>query len=76
MIRQIVEITNENYNLKIPKQYLNRKIEILILPYDIDTESINTSPARDNDFIFKMTNNPTAIDESIHFLTRDEANAR
>ena len=76
MIRQIVEITNENYNLKIPRQYLNRKLEILILPYDVDSEDIKKSADLNNDFIFKMTNNPIPIDESIVFLTRDEANAR
>ena len=32
MIREIVTTTNTNFTLKIPKEYVNRQIEILILP--------------------------------------------
>ncbi|WP_266095995.1 hypothetical protein [Aliarcobacter cryaerophilus] len=32
MIREIVTPTNTNFTLKIPKEYLNRQVEILVLP--------------------------------------------
>lgn len=76
MVRQIVEIKNEEYNLKIPKEYLNRKVEILILPYDIDREIVQTDSNLENDYIFQLVNNPVFVDGSVSFLTRVEANER
>jgi F0F1-type ATP synthase alpha subunit len=32
VIREIVTPTNTNFTLKIPKEYLNRQVEILVLP--------------------------------------------
>ncbi|MBB5022917.1 hypothetical protein [Desulfurispira natronophila] len=34
MLREIIEPKVEEYNLRIPREYLNRKVEILVLPYD------------------------------------------
>jgi hypothetical protein len=34
MLREIITVENENYNLKIPKEYLDKKIEILVLPFE------------------------------------------
>ncbi len=34
MIREIITPTNEYYTLKIPKEYINKKIEIILKPYD------------------------------------------
>lgn len=33
MYREIVTVSNEDYIIKIPKEYLNQEIEILILPF-------------------------------------------
>lgn len=37
MLRQILEPKTEEYKLRIPKEYINRKIEILVLPFDEPT---------------------------------------
>ena len=34
MIREIIEPKIEEYVLRIPKEYLNRKVEILVLPLE------------------------------------------
>lgn len=36
MVRKIIKPTSENYNLHIPKEYLGKNVEILILPFDYD----------------------------------------
>ena len=41
MLREIITPTSENYNLHIPKEYINHKVEILILPLDNDKEESN-----------------------------------
>ena len=33
MLREIIRPTSENYNVHIPKEYINQDIEIIILPY-------------------------------------------
>jgi len=33
MLREIVKATSEEYILHIPKDYLNKEIEILVLPF-------------------------------------------
>ncbi len=33
MLREIIRPTSENYNIHIPKEYINKEIEILILPF-------------------------------------------
>jgi len=32
MIREIIRPTSENYNIQIPKEYINTDVEILVLP--------------------------------------------
>lgn len=34
MVREIIRPQNENYQLHIPKEYINKKVEILILPFN------------------------------------------
>lgn len=43
MIREIIKPTSENYNLVIPKEYLNQEIEILVLPFSIEKRMIEES---------------------------------
>jgi len=33
MLREIVRPTSENYNIHIPKEYINTEVEILVLPF-------------------------------------------
>lgn len=42
MVREVIRPTSDNYNIHIPKEYVNKEIEILILPfsYNKDTEKI------------------------------------
>ena len=48
MIREIIEPKIEEYVLRIPKEYLNRKVEILILPLDgIEVSSGTTQVLRE-----------------------------
>jgi hypothetical protein len=42
MLREIVQVKNENYNLKIPKEYLNKKVEILVFGIN-DKKNYNAS---------------------------------
>ena len=34
MIREIVTVKDEFYSVKIPKEYVNKKVEILVLPFE------------------------------------------
>ncbi len=34
MLRQIIKPKTEKYLLNIPKEYLNKRVEILVLPYE------------------------------------------
>jgi hypothetical protein len=33
MYREIIRPTNENYMIKIPKEYIDQEVEILVLPF-------------------------------------------
>ena len=33
MLRQIIRPTSDNFNIHIPKEYINTDIEILVLPF-------------------------------------------
>ena len=74
MVREIIEVKSGEYRLKIPVEYMNRKIEILILPYDIDKEPVKSKDGKD--YIEYLVNNPLPGDNKISFLTRDAANER
>ncbi len=39
MIREIIIPKNEEYLLHIPKEYINTRIEILILPFEAETKN-------------------------------------
>ena len=36
MLREIIIPNNEHYDLHIPKEYINRSVEILVFPVDDD----------------------------------------
>ncbi|MBF7065914.1 hypothetical protein ACOL3B_08450 [Aliarcobacter butzleri] len=38
MVREIIKPENEIYQLHIPKEYINKRIEILILPFSYNEE--------------------------------------
>ncbi|CAA6825861.1 MAG: Unknown protein [uncultured Sulfurovum sp.] len=39
MYREIIRVTNENHMIKIPKEYLDQEVEILVLPFSyVDVE--------------------------------------
>ena len=33
MLREIVKVKDTNYQIQIPKEYINQEVEILVLPY-------------------------------------------
>ncbi len=39
MLREIIKPTTENYILHIPKEYINKRIEILVLPIEDEFEN-------------------------------------
>ena len=43
MIRQIITPEEESYQIRLPKEYLNRKIEVLIFPIQDQDEENNDS---------------------------------
>ena len=34
MLREIIRPTSDSYNIHIPKEYINRDVEILVLPFN------------------------------------------
>jgi hypothetical protein len=52
MVREIIKPISEIYNLHIPKEYLNKRIEILILPFSYNEKDENIEQ---NDDVFKKT---------------------
>ena len=49
MLREIIKPTSEYYNLHIPKEYINKDIEVIVLPLfdlkkDIPQESKSFNP--------------------------------
>ena len=51
MLREIIKPTEQDYLLRLPKEYLNRNVEILVLL--IDGESDNQSIKSDKDILKK-----------------------
>ena len=39
MIREIIRPSSSNYNIHIPEEYINKEIEILILPFYLNEKS-------------------------------------
>lgn len=52
MVREIIKPVSEIYNLHIPKEYLNKRVEILILPFSYNENDENLEQ---NDDVFKKT---------------------
>ncbi len=48
MLREIIKPTSEFYSIQIPKEYINRDVEILVLPFSYDEK-------REKDDIFSKT---------------------
>jgi hypothetical protein len=46
MLREIVKPTSEFYNVHIPKEYINRKVEIVVLPLFDLVETADTQKAK------------------------------
>ncbi|WP_323586881.1 hypothetical protein [Aliarcobacter butzleri] len=53
MVREIIKPENEIYQLHIPKEYINKRIEILILPFSYNEERKILS--KNNEDIFFQT---------------------
>jgi hypothetical protein len=51
MIREIIKPTKRDYTIHIPDEYLNRTVEILILP--ISDDQIKNIPVGDNELTRK-----------------------
>lgn len=39
MLREIVRPTSEIYHIRIPKEYINTEVEILVLPFSYDCKN-------------------------------------
>ena len=68
MVREIVEVNNEIYNLHIPKEYLHKKVEILVLPFEENIDSVKRASKNRLDAISIETKN--------YRFNREEANER
>ena len=68
MVREIIEVEDEIYNLHIPKEYLHKKVEILVLPFD-DHFDTKEKPS-------KNRLNAVSIETKNFRFDREEANAR
>jgi len=63
MLRKIIKPNSENYMIQIPKEYINKKVEILILPF-IYEENINTTKKFNPEFFYNVSNSPkNSIDD-------------
>ncbi len=34
MLKEIIKPTEENFTIKIPKEYVNKELEVIIIPYN------------------------------------------
>ena len=53
MLRKIIRPQGQQYTLYIPKEYLNQKIEILILPITDEEDQMLTEAKQKKDIIAK-----------------------
>jgi len=51
MTREIIVPKSENYYISIPKEYINKKIEILVLPFEDNWE--NTDKTTEEDILLQ-----------------------
>jgi len=67
MLREIVKPTSEFYNVHIPKEYINRKVEIVVLPLFDLTEIVDKQGLRKvfdpKQFYGATTSSKSDIDE-------------
>jgi putative transposon-encoded protein len=52
MVREIIKPVSEIYNLHIPKEYINKRVEILILPFSYNEKN---EVMEQNDDVLKKT---------------------
>lgn len=53
MVREIIKPISEIYNLHIPKEYINKRVEILILPFTYNEKKKESN--LDNDIFTKTS---------------------
>jgi hypothetical protein len=64
MYREIIKAKSEEYLIKIPKNYLNKEIEILILPLFTNSEP-EPELSQKNDYLSQLLSGPTLSDDEI-----------
>jgi len=69
MLRKIVRPTSENFNIHIPKEYINTEVEILVLPFTGFKNRINS---KDNNEIQAFSNHSASTTEEWHDDSEDE----
>ena len=58
MLREIIRPTSENYNIHIPKEYINTEVEILVFPLNnLDNKPINQKDSEIRAFSNHSANN-------------------
>jgi len=53
MLRKIIVPKENQYTITLPNEYLNRKIEVLVLPFDVDENEPEQKKAKLNLTTFK-----------------------
>ena len=43
MIREIIRPTTNSYNIFIPEEYINKEVEILVLPFSLSNKDRNSN---------------------------------
>jgi len=56
MIREIITVKDTNYEIHIPKEYINKEVEILILPYERSDLSNKKQKAEQDGIAFSNYN--------------------
>jgi len=70
-IRHILTPCSDNLSLRLPKEFLNKKVEVIILPYNEDKE-----PADKQERLLKIYNESEGILPDNYKFDREEANER
>ena len=53
MIRKIIKPSSEYYNVHIPKEYMDKRVEVLVLPFDDKPEENNQEINKNNRLLEK-----------------------
>lgn len=56
MLREIIRVKDEFYRVHIPKEYVNKKVEILVLPFDENDENSTSRILKKTSGILKDKN--------------------